>query len=202
MKTTHFTYILAIVVSLSFTANAQDTPSNLKNQSGIYKTFADFKAKRLELSVDVTKEKHKIRVHDFINKTEIDVIHNDMKYTFKKKDIYGIRDVKGDDYRFYNDQEYLIAQVDTIYIYTKSQDINSTNGKNRQTKHISEFFFSKTGDSEILKLTADNLKKSYPDNHKMHDALDMMFKSESDLAQYDTFHKTFKVVRFLKGEMK
>lgn len=201
MKTIRLIYILAIVVSLSFTTNAQDNRNSLKNQSGVYKSFSDFQAKNLDLSVDVTKEKHKIKVHDFINKTEIDVIHNDKKYTFKKKDIYGIRDVKGYDYRFYNDLEYQIAQVDTIYIYTKSKDINSSNGKNRQTKHVTEYFFSKTGDSDIYSLTTENLKKAFPDNHKMHDSLDMMFKSEADLNQYDQFHKTFKIVRFLNGKM-
>ncbi len=202
MKTFSFTYILAIVVSLSFTTNAQDNRNSLKNQSGVYKSFSDFQAMKLDLSVDVTKEKHKIRVHDFINKSEIDVIHNDKKYTFNKKDIYGIRDVKGDDYRFFNDLEYQIVQVDTIYIYTKSKDINSSNGKNRQTKHVTEYFFSKTGDSEIYALTAENIKNAFPDDHKMHDGLDMMFKSETDLTQYDQFHKTFKIVRFLNGKMK
>ena len=199
MKTYNIISLLVFVFVITSTANAQD---KLTNQSGVYKTFSDFQAKKLDLSIDVTKEKHKIRVHDFINKTEIDVIHNDKKYTFKKKDIYGIRDVKGDDYRFYNDLEYQIVQVDTIYIYTKTKDINSSNGKNRQTKHITEYFFSKTGDSDIYSLTSENLKKAFPDNHKMHDGLDMMFKSETDLTQYDQFHKTFKVVRFLNGKMK
>ncbi len=199
MKTYNIISLLVFVFVITSTANAQN---KLINQSGVYKSFSDFQARKLDLSVDVTKEKHKIKVHDFINKTEIDVIHNDKRYTFKKKDIYGIHDVKGDDYRFYNDQEYLIAQADTIYIYTKSEDINSTNGKNRQTKHITEYFFSKIGDSDILKLTADNLKKSFPENHKMHDALDMMFKRNNDLVEYDKFHKSYKVIRFLKEELK
>ena len=202
MKTIRFAYILAIVVGLTFNTNAQENRNSLKNQSGVYKSFSDFQAKKLDLAVDVTKTKHKIKVHDFFNKTEIDVIHNDTKYTFKKKDIYGIRDMKGNDYRFYNDLEYQIVQVDTIYIYTKSKDINSSNGKSRQTKRVTEFFFSKTGESDIVSLTAENLKKAFPDNHKMHDALDMMFKNNNDLAEYDKFHKSYKVIRFLKENVK
>jgi len=199
MKTYNIISLLVFVFVITSTANAQD---KLTNQSGVYKSFADFQAKKLDLAVDVTKEKHKIKVHDFINKTEIDVIHDNKKYTFKKKDIYGIRDVKGDDYRFYNDIEYQIVQVDTIYIYTKSKDINSSNGKNRQTKHVTEYFLSKTGDSDILILNAENIKKAFPDNHKMHDALDMMFKGDNDLTEYDRFHKSYKVVRFLKKNLK
>ncbi len=202
MKTLHFTSIVVFVLGITMNTNAQDNNNGLKNQSGVYKTFADFQTKKLDLAVDVTKEKHKIRVHDFINKTEIDVIHDNKKYTFKKKDIYGIRDVKGNDYRFYNDLEYQIVQVDTIYIYTKSKDINSSNGKNRQIKHLTEYFLSKTGDSDILILNAENLKKAFPENHKMHDALDMMFKEDNDLTEYDKFHKSFKVVRFLKENLK
>ena len=203
MKTLHFTTILALVLAVAFSAKAQKSANNLlANHSGVYRTFADFQAKKLDLSVDFTKEKHKIKVHDFINKSEIDVIHMDKKYTFKKKDIYGIRDGKGVDYRFYNDLDYLIAQADTIYIYTKAENITTSNGKNHQSKQVTKYFFSRTGDSNILLLTSENLKKVFPENHKMHDALDMMFKSESDLAEYDSFHKTFKVVRFLKEHLK
>lgn len=197
MKTYNIIGILAFAFVLTFAANAQDNNS-LKNQSGVYKTFADFQAKKLDLAVDVTKAKHKIKVHEFFNKSEIDIIHSDnKKYTFKKKDIYGVRDLDGNDFRFYDDKEYQIAQVDIIFVYTKPTDYIVGGGKNQQTKHITEYFFSKTGESAILKLTMDNVKKAFPENHKLHDALDAMFKSESELVQYDQFHNTYKVVKFL-----
>ena len=202
MKTLHFISLIVFVLGITISTNAQDNNS-LKNQSGVYKTFADFLSKKLDLAVDVTKSTHKIKIHEFFNKSEIDVIHDDgKKYTFKKKDIYGVRDLNGNDFRFLYDQEYQIEQADIIFIYTKPADYIVGGGKSQQTKHVTEYFFSKTGESEILKLTLENTKEAFPENHKMHDALDMMFKSESDLAEYDSFHKTFKVVRFLKEHLK
>lgn len=201
MKTYNVIGILAFAFTLTFTANAQES-DGLKNQSGVYKTFANFQAKKLDLAVDVTKAKHKIKVHEFFNKFEIDVIHSDnKKYTFKKKDIYGVRDMDGNDFRFYNDQEYQIVQADLIFVYTKPTDYTVSGGKNQQVRRVTEYFFSKTGESEIQKLTLDNLKKTFPENHNMHDALDVMFKNESELVQYDRFHNTYKVVKFLKDNL-
>ena len=46
-------------------------------------------------------------------------------------------------------------------------------------------------------MTLDNLKQALPDNHRFHDSLDMTFGAGQDLAQYDDFHKMFKVNRLL-----
>jgi hypothetical protein len=46
-------------------------------------------------------------------------------------------------------------------------------------------------------LTLDNLKQALPDNHRFHDSLDMTFGAGQSLAEYDEFHKMFKVNRLL-----
>lgn len=165
-------------------------------------TFDDYKAKKLNLEVDAKLEKHKIKVNDFINKSEIVVKHKNKKYVYKKNEIYGIRDNKGLDYRFLNNIEYLISQTDIIYIYIKENVEQKGKGKNSENKYISKYFFSKTGDSEILELTVENIKKTFPDNHKMHDAIDEKFKNPIDLYEYDNFHKSYKVIRFLNEYLK
>ncbi|MFN8254185.1 MAG: hypothetical protein U0W24_00755 [Bacteroidales bacterium] len=192
---------IVMVITIANSASAQNITDGLKTKSGVYMSFADFKANKLNLEVDYTKEKHKIKINEFLNKSEIDVIHQDKKYSFKKKEVYGIRDGKGADYRFFNDLEYRILQTDTIYIYSKNETVKTGNSKNQRTSQVTKYFFSKSGDSELLALTYENLKQAFPENHKMHDALEMMFKSDSDLAEYDKFHKSFKVIRFIKGEM-
>ncbi len=48
------------------------------------------------------------------------------------------------------------------------------------------YYFSSSASSEVKELTLTNLKKAFPDNHKFHDALDAEFKSDSELALYDT----------------
>lgn len=192
---------IVMIIAIANSATAQNITDGLKTKSGVYMSFADYKANKLNLEVDYKNEKHKITVHDFINKSDIDVVHMDKKYTFKKKEIYGIRDGKGADYRFYNDIEYRILQTDTIYIYSKNETVKTGSSKNQRTSQVTRYFFSKTGDSELLALTYENLKQAFPDNHKMHNSIEMEFKSESDLSAYDKFHKTFKIVKFLKESM-
>jgi len=46
-------------------------------------------------------------------------------------------------------------------------------------------------------LTLENLKQAFPDNHRFHDALDATFAAGRVLAEYDEFHKMFKVNRLL-----
>jgi hypothetical protein len=52
-------------------------------------------------------------------------------------------------------------------------------------------------DSQILSLTLENLKQSFPDNHRFHDMLDANFGAGQPLEQYDEFHKMFKINRLL-----
>ncbi len=199
MKNSIIILFFTMIIVMTNSVTAQNITDGLKTKSGVYMSFADYTASKLNLEVDYTTEKHKIKVIDFFNKSEINVIHKDKKYTYKKSEIYGIRDGKGNDYRFYNDLEYLISQTDTIYIYKKESTEHVGGGKNHHTTQVTKYFFSKTGNSEILALTKENLKKTFPENHKMHDALEMMFKSDSELTEYDNFHKSYKVVRFLKS---
>jgi hypothetical protein len=201
MKNSISFLLIAIIMVAANSVSAQNKQELLKNKSGVYMSFADFKAQKLNLEVDYTKEKHKIKSNDFLNKSDIDVIHMDKKYTFAKKDIYGFRDSKGVDFRFFENKEYQIIAADTIFLYLKQENVQVKTGKNPQNKSVDKYYLSLSGNSEILPLTVANLKQAFPENHKMHDALDMMFKSDNDLAEYDKFHKSFKVIRFIKGEM-
>lgn len=190
--------LITLTVGTTNLVNAQYNRALLKNKSGVYMNFANYEAQKLNLDVDFTKEKHKIRIHDFFNKSVIDVIHQGKKYTFAKKDIYGIRDGNGKDYRFFENKEFEILAADTIYLYMTQEIQLSGSIKNQKSKTIITYYFSKTGNSEIIPLTSENLKKVFPENHKMHYALDMMFKNENELTSYDSFHKNYKIIKFLK----
>lgn len=202
MKTIKFISTIVLSVNMFFGANAQVSLTTAwNNKSGVYLNHSDYLNKRLKFEVDYTKEKHKIRVHDFFSKSNIDVIHDGIKYTLQKKDIYGIRDAEEKDYRFYNNKEYMIADTGTIYIY-KTQSIENSGGKQAQAKYITNYFFSTTGSGVIVSLSLKNIKMAYPENHKLHELIDANFKSNNELSSFDEFHKTFKVLHFLKGNLK
>lgn len=62
-------------------------------------------------------------------------------------------------------------------------------------KYVPKYFFT-TGSSNVLQeLTKTNLKKTFPNAHPFHDALDANFKSDKELIEYDDFHKVYRINR-------
>jgi len=164
--------------------------------SGVYRTAADYKSGKLALQVDCKTEKHRIRLHDFLGTTSIDVIHNGEKNTFQKDSIYGIRDCDGKDFRFVSREEYQILESKSIVLYEKLVAATSTTGKGIHT--VKMMYFSLQPDSGLLPLTNANLKKALPDNHKFHDLLDTNFRTDAEVAAYDPTHKLYKVNHLLQ----
>jgi hypothetical protein len=107
--------------------------------------------------------------------------------------LFGFRACDGRDYRFGGNREYLILEAKELYVYAR--DIPVSRGKTLTTTR--EYYFSMGPKGKILVLTLDNLKQATPDNHRFHDSLDMTFGAGQDLAQYDDFHKMFKINRLL-----
>jgi hypothetical protein len=95
-------------------------------------------------------------------------------------------------YRTVRSQRYEILEAKAIYIY-------STNILVRKGALEKVYYFRAGPTGEIRPLTILNLKKAFPDNHKFHNSLDMMFRSDSSLNGYDDFHKMFTVNRLLIG---
>ena len=63
------------------------------------------------------------------------------------------------------------------------------------------FYISlKTNKSRYNNIT--KLKKAFPDNHAFHDALDVNFKEDKELINYDDFHKLYKVSWVYKNTVK
>jgi hypothetical protein len=93
-------------------------------------------------------------------------------------------------YRVVGNDRYQVIEAKTLYIY--SLDVLVRKGTSEKA-----YFFSVGPNGDVLPLTILNLKKAFPDNHVLHDLLDMSFKHDSDLTRYDDFHRMFKVSRLL-----
>jgi hypothetical protein len=94
--------------------------------------------------------------------------------------------------RIVGNQQYQILEARELYIY-------STNVLVRKGALEKAYYFSVGHNGEVLPLTIINLKKAFPNNHRFHDSLDLMFKSDSQLTKFDEFHKMFKVNRLLEA---
>ncbi len=185
------TFNIGFIIALSFT-----TISVLGQQSGIYLSAADFEAGKLAYAIDCKTEKHKIRLHEFLGKDYITVIHDKQPYNLKKKETFGYKDCSGTIYRLGIDKHYeLMNPTEKILLYVI--EIPASKGKYKQDY----YYFSASAGGDIKELTLDNLKRAFPDNHKFHDALDAEFGSGNDLVLYDSFHKMYKVNRLYMSSL-
>ncbi|QJB37245.1 hypothetical protein HF324_05010 [Chitinophaga oryzae] len=164
-----------------------------KDSSGIYQTAADFQQKKLSYAINYRTEKHKIRTNILFDGNEIKVKHDGRTYTMDKARTYGFKDTKGNVYRFVDRKEYRVLNPEeSILIYEFKHLAHSP--KDAQT-YQPEYFFSKDAVAELQPLTKANLKAAFPDNHKFHDALELQFRRNEELIEYDSHHKVYKLNR-------
>jgi len=185
------TYYIGFVIIFSIA-----TTSVLGQQSGIYLSATDFEAGKLTYAINCKTEKHKIKLHEFLGKDYITVIHDKQPHDLKKKEIFGFKDCGGAIYRLGTDKHYQVMNpTEKILLYV----IEFPGSKGQPKKDY--YYFSASASGDIQELTLDNLKKAFPDNHKFHDALDAEFAAGSDLVLYDSFHKMYKVNRLYSNSL-
>tara|TARA_R110000868_G_scaffold386470_1_gene654770 strand:+ start:221 stop:781 length:561 start_codon:yes stop_codon:yes gene_type:complete len=170
-----------------------------KDSSGVYKTTQDFLQRKLSFAINCKTEKHKINTDLIFKGSEIKVKHEGINYRFKKNEIFGYRTCEGKEFRFVDDKEYSILNPgETLIIYMYKRP--SGGGRNNVTYHP-KYYFSYNSLASLQDLTKANIKALYPENHKLHNALDAQFKDDSELFAYDDFHKTYKLNWIIKNNL-
>ncbi len=164
--------------------------------SGVYLSASDFASGKLAYEINCSTEKHKIKLNEFLNQDYITVVHDNKSHKLQKKEIFGYKDCDNLTYRFAGNSHYVILNpTEKILLYKHTVDAS----KNQKAEV--HYYFSVSGAGEMQTLTLMNLKKAFPDNHKLHDALDAEFKSDDQLALYDEFHKMYKVNRLYTASL-
>jgi hypothetical protein len=189
MKTKFIIFLLVVISALSITAqNSNLNAVNQTSKSGVYLTYSDFKNNKLTYEVDCKKETNAIKLHEFLNKSFITVKYKGNKIDLQKDSIYGIQNCDEPLIRFQNKEHFVLAEKGPLWIFYKEVNVAQSKG----TKFEKEYFFSSTGGGKLIELTINNVKSTFPDNHKLHDAIDLQFQNIS-ISEYDTFHKMFKI---------
>lgn len=191
-KSTKFYYVLAVATLIS-------SVSLQGQKSGVFRTYSDYTTGKMEYGIDCATEKHKIILNDFLSKDFITVVHEGKRYDLKKNEIWGFQMCDDKVTRFQSKEHFLLQDKDALWVYSQ-QIVQSGSPKTGGSKTITSYYFSKDGNSEIKELTLLNIKAVFPDNHKLHDAIDVQFKSDASLYEYDEFHKHFKINHFLEGQ--
>lgn len=182
------TIFLILTTALAIGARAQS--------SGVYLSASDFASGKLTYEINCATEKHKIKLNEFLNKDYITVVHNKVPNKLIKKDIYGYKDCDGAIYRFISNNHFTVLNPSESILIFKH-----TTSASKNQKAVTLYYFGFAGSEATSELTLSNLKKADPENHKFHDALDAEFKSDSDLALYDSFHKVYKISRLYSNSL-
>ncbi len=180
-KNNLFSAILLFVICCSFTEIQTKPPTG----RGLYLSLDDFKNHHLSYETS-----DKIILNEFFASSSIKVIENGATKTLSKKQVFGYRDISNEDYRFYKNELYNIILAEPFFVY--KHEASTTADANKGNVRKTFYYFSLKGTDELIPLTVDNLKKSFPDNLKFHDLLDGI-RNQSELVSYDTYRKELKL---------
>jgi hypothetical protein len=173
-------YSLIIISSILFT--------NCYFGQGIYKTATDLLNNTYCISSKLG-EKVVINSGTIFKGNVVNIKVGNKKQQLKKNEYYGYRDENNHVYRFFENQTYeLLNPTEKIFIYRKK-----TLGGPKGNLPTYKYFFSLTHESKLIELTIHNLKICYKDNHKKLDRIDLYFKNDGDLIEFDTYSKKFKL---------
>jgi hypothetical protein len=134
----------------------------------------------------------KIKNHRVFQKKYIDAMAGGKNYRYHKDSLFGYRNGKFI-YRFYKQEEYLLAEQGEIIIYILYEP--GYGPKNFVQNPC--FYFSRDAASEVLPLSVMNVKRAFAGDLRLHHYLDMEFY-RADVAAYDKTHGMYKINYVLK----
>ncbi len=162
--------------------------SDQSPKSGVYLTYSDYTKNKLSYEADCKKEKQTIKLNEFLNESFITVKKKKEKIKLQKDSIYGILNCDEPLLIFQDKVHYSLAEKGSVWIFYREVSIPQA----KTFKLEKRYYFSTKGDGKLEELTINNIKRAFPDNHKLHDLIDVHFQNR-DLSEYDIFHKMFKI---------
>lgn len=160
--------------------------------SGIYITANDFTNNKLSFT-RLENKKFKIRLHGISFKLPIKIVCGDSILRLKKDSVYGYRDSEGGKHRFFKDEAYAVVKGDSNIVIYKIL----ISGKSKYGEAFYTYFFSRNDRSPIYLLSLRNIEMIYKENRKFCEFVEIHFKSDNELFEYDHLHTTFKINRLL-----
>ncbi|HXB41626.1 MAG TPA: hypothetical protein VNZ49_13885 [Bacteroidia bacterium] len=183
-KTLYRIAIALTLVKLCFLS----TILTAQQAQGVYISAADFSDNKLSYKSEGGK-KCKVKIHNFSFKSPVKIICGDSVFHFSKDSVYGFKDYDNKSHRFYNKTVYEIISINPYILLYKVQEA----AKTKYEAAIYSYHFSIGAGGRVFPLTIKNLETSFRDNKLFIDFLEVHFKSNGDLLEYDTNHNTYKL---------
>lgn len=138
---------------------------------------------------------YKIKLHAFPFKNFIRLKYKHKFYLFRKDSIFGYKDNNGTCYRFSGKEIYTILNPqEQIVIY--SLQAYNTDARNFNT--YTSYFFSENLSSPIIPLNKKQLETSFSYNSAFLKLIELYFKTDASLSEYDVDHHQYKLNRLLQ----
>ncbi|MFD1470269.1 hypothetical protein ACFQ48_18730 [Hymenobacter caeli] len=180
--------LLSVALLAALLPVVAQSPAKPPLRSGVYLTGADFEQDKLTLESDPQREDHRIKLNEFFNKSYITVRHHGETHRYQKKEIFGVRDGAGTDYRLADGLDYKVLSKGPILLYQTPQH---TQAKGQPLP--SPYFFSAGPDAPVQRLNLAGLQKAYAGNHTFLSALDVSFPNGTDLTAYDAHNAQYRI---------
>lgn len=160
---------------------------------GIFLTETDFR-KGQAAFVSHGDTLCKIRLHLVFARKPIAVRCGQQQYTLAKDSVFGYKTRDGSCYRLYQHQTYTILNPnEEILLYRYCQP-----GAGKGEAPTVLYYFSKRGMPTLYKLTIGNLLRCFSDKARFCTLLEVRYRHDSELTEYDAFHHQYKLNRLLE----
>jgi hypothetical protein len=180
-------YGIAIVLIL-IQLGLLHTELRAQSVQGIYLSANDFTNNKLSYDKNVN-ENCKIKMHSASFNSHIKIICGETSLELSKDSVFGFKDRENISHRFYNKKVYEVMNPGANILVYKIK----VTGKTKYEPATYNYYFSKEAKSPVLPLTIKNLEASFSDNQMFIDFLEVHFKTDGDLLEYDINHAMYKV---------
>ena len=182
---------LLLLLFVQYGLAQHKTRIKINNAYGLFYSFVDFQHGKITYPMDCENSEDELKLNDWFGSSRGFVWSNGERHLFDKNQIYGYRDSKKENHRFFRGEEYKILDTAGIFLYYKYTQKEVTKGKS--LIKTDEYYFSVQGDGPICLLTSQNLRMSFSNNYRFQYALDAGFKSDGELIAYDDIQKIYKI---------
>jgi hypothetical protein len=181
MKNNNIYYLLFIVQLLLFYNH-----STAQTKQGVFFTEQDFVQNK------ITPEQGVQKLH---SKSKFIILKvNDSKSKFNKDSIFGFIE-KSASYRcnHFDQHDYQILENGEIVVYMRLEPAYG----NKKIVLEPQYYYSQNLYSKILPLTIINIKRTFPNNEKLHDNLDIEFY-DKEITFYNKALNTYQINFLIK----
>ncbi len=164
---------------------------------GVYKTAADLKLSTIQFQ-STRDMSYKIKIYNGPFRNYVKVKTTDTSYVLLKDSLFGYCDAWNNCYRFFGDEIYTILNPkEEILLYKIEYGMDGPKSFLRSTR----YFFSINAAAAIQKLDLYLVLKAFEGNDQFTELIELYFRNNSELLEYDPVHKMYKLNRLFELSM-